>query len=81
MSNGKPFRIFFSNVSVKLAASDKWIDAQAVVRVCHERTPCTEELRESSSGKPRHIRHTTNARTGQRERLRRRGSAYQFGYQ
>jgi hypothetical protein len=47
MSNGKPLRIFFSNVSVKLAGSDKWIDAQAVGRICHKRTPCTEELRES----------------------------------
>ena len=33
MSNGKAFRIFFSDVSVKLTGSDKWIDAQAVGKV------------------------------------------------
>ena len=27
-ADGKPARIFFSNVAVKLAGSDKWMDAQ-----------------------------------------------------
>jgi hypothetical protein len=33
MADGKPIRIFFSDVSVKLTGSDKWITAQTVGRV------------------------------------------------
>jgi hypothetical protein len=32
-ANGKPIRIFFSDVSVKLAGSDQWLSAQTVGRV------------------------------------------------
>jgi hypothetical protein len=27
-ADGKPLHLFFSNVAVKLAGSDKWVDAQ-----------------------------------------------------
>jgi hypothetical protein len=33
MADGKPIRIFFSDVSVKLTGSDKWITAQTVGKV------------------------------------------------
>ncbi|TMJ54011.1 MAG: hypothetical protein E6G85_06665 [Alphaproteobacteria bacterium] len=32
-ADGKPIRIFFSDMSVKLAGSDKWVNAQTVGRV------------------------------------------------
>jgi len=31
-AEGKPARIFFSNVAIKLAGTDKWMDAQKEMR-------------------------------------------------